>query len=169
VVSITATDTIRFSDGACSILVRSPEAIKADLERECPLPAEIGLYRNAMACVEPVARYMFLYSTLLTLFDDSQGEVEGYFREHAPAEELQEKEPPPRVAKKKPPKPKTGPKLETIYTRLRNEVGHVRGAHAADVRRQMESLNQRLAEHVKRAIQERIDEQTKADEDAGTG
>jgi hypothetical protein len=73
-----------------------------------------SLYRSAISQRDPLARFMFLYNILLLLNDDRQARVEAFIREEMTDVEEYE-DPRPNKAGK-----------ETIFTRLRNEVGHVR-------------------------------------------
>jgi hypothetical protein len=70
-------------------------------------------YRFAVSQSDAVARFMFLYNILLQLGGDNQGGVDNLVRQEEPNVRQRLRKRKPRV-------------METIYTRLRNEVGHVR-------------------------------------------
>jgi hypothetical protein len=108
----------------------------------------------AMRIDDPVARYMLLYSILLQTKNDWQAEVEDFIRLQEPS--VEESKPPerPRASKKSQKKDKEN-EQETIYTRLRNETGHVRkGATFEETCRQMESKVQGLERLTRLAIEE---------------
>lgn len=72
----------------------------------------IRLFRNSISQEDPVTRYLLLYNVLLFANSDKQKELEICIISIDP-----------NVEKK--PSPKDN-KPETIYTRLRNEIGHAR-------------------------------------------
>ncbi len=77
-------------------------------------PAHLfSAYRNAASQDDAVTRFMFLYSLLLQLLGDNQGAVETYIQKEDRGVVVT-------------PSPHKSGTLETVYTRLRNEVGHVR-------------------------------------------
>jgi hypothetical protein len=71
-----------------------------------------SLYRSALQSTSLVEEYMHLYVILLTVFNDSQRNVDEHVRKVEP-----------RVGQSR--SPKTGA-METDYTRLRNELAHRR-------------------------------------------
>lgn len=85
-----------------------------ELEAETPpRNHHLSLYRFSAKQKDPLARFMFLYNILLQLNGDSQKDVDAFIKtcdSGAPQS--------PR-----PDKPKI---IETIYTRLRNEIAHRR-------------------------------------------
>ena len=112
--------------------------IEAILEQPYSRPDLYSAYRFSCNQSDAVARYMFLYNILLQLHNDSQTQVDDFIRREEPA-----------VAQS--PSPRSG--METIYTRLRNEVGHRRpGVTPEQTRTEMESKMTGLQELTKRAI-----------------
>jgi hypothetical protein len=82
------------------------------------------LYRAALQNVDPVARYMFLYSILFDVLEAEnqwgQSTVDSFIRKHC-KEVYERKE---DKKSNRPPKNNKQPRMETIYTWLRNQVGH---------------------------------------------
>jgi hypothetical protein len=72
----------------------------------------ISMFRFAISQSDPVLRFMFLYYILLTINNDKQREVDKFIIHENPGT--------PQTKS-----PKHG-RPETIYTRLRNELGHPR-------------------------------------------
>lgn len=70
-------------------------------------------YRFALSQSDPVARFMFLYNILLQLNGDNQQQVDAFIRSEIPGVPQS-------------PRPDRRGIIETVYTRLRNEVGHRR-------------------------------------------
>jgi len=70
-------------------------------------------YRFAGNQNDPVARFMFLYNILLQLNSDYQQQVDAFIRSEIPSVPQSPRPDRPNVS-------------ETVYTRLRNEVGHRR-------------------------------------------
>jgi hypothetical protein len=96
------------------------------------------LYRSSINQSDPVARFMFLYSILLQLHDDKQKQVDDFIREEAP-----------NVPQSS--SPKGG--METVFTRLRNEVGHSRvGTTPEQTRRETANNVMGLQNLVRKAI-----------------
>jgi hypothetical protein len=97
--------------------------MEAELPR-CKSEPYKRLYRAALQSVDPIARFMFLYSILFDVLDAKskwgQSTVDSFIRKHCrdvykPTEDRGSK----RIPKNKKP-----PRQETIYTWLRNQVGH---------------------------------------------
>lgn len=84
------------------------------LEQPFARPDLSSAYRFACNQRDPVTRFMFLYNILLQLNNDRQPKVEAFIREVIPDVEEYEDPRPHKTGK------------ETVFTRLRNEVGHVR-------------------------------------------
>jgi hypothetical protein len=76
-------------------------------------PQLLAAYRFACSRHDPVAQFMFLYNILLQNCGDRQGRVDSFIRDALPG--VEETVSPHRKGK-----------TETVFTRLRNEVGHVR-------------------------------------------
>jgi hypothetical protein len=82
------------------------------------------LYRSALQSVDPIARFMFLYSILFDVLDAEsewgQSTVDSFIRKHCRAEYKRTED----RRSQRIPKNKKPPRQETIYTWLRNQVGH---------------------------------------------
>jgi hypothetical protein len=83
------------------------------LEQPFSRPDLSSAYRFAGTQSDPVTGFMFFYNILLQLHHDRQEQVDAFIRRKAPD-----------VSQSLSPKKKG--KFETVYTRLRNEVGHKR-------------------------------------------
>jgi hypothetical protein len=95
------------------------------LEQPLARPYLYFAYRFAVNQSDNVARFMFLYNILLQLNHDKQPGVEAFIRKVMPA-----------VVEYDDPRPnKTG--KETVFTRLRNEVGHAREGTTPEQTRDM--------------------------------
>jgi len=101
-------------------------------------------FRWVMCQTDPIAKFMNLYKILLSLEggpNHTQGPVDAFIVGQEPS-----------VQPVFNPHPKVN-RNETIYTRLRNEVGHeIPGTTPASTRQGMENHVDRLADHVKTAI-----------------
>jgi hypothetical protein len=103
------------SGGESRLLVGLPaDTVKAELEHEV-LPGEhnYGLFRSAGLAESPVEEFMLLHNLLLMLHNDSQGAVDAFIVREDPG-----------VTRT--PSPHIPGATETVYTRLRNELGHTR-------------------------------------------
>ena len=97
-------------------------------------------YRFAGNQSDPVARFMFLYNILLQLNSDSQQQVDVFICSEMPSV--------PRS-----PRPDRRNIIETVYTRLRNEVGHRRpGTSPEQTRREIQDNVAPFQELVRTAI-----------------
>lgn len=116
------------------------EQLSATLGAPLKQPALYSAYRAAVNQEDAVTRFMFLYGTLLQLVGDNQQYANDFIRKEEP-----------RVpSTPRPDKPKI---LETTYTRLRNEVGHVRpGVSPAQTRSEIESSVTNFQKIVKAAL-----------------
>lgn len=74
-------------------------------------------YRFAVRQDDAVKRYMFLYNILLRLHGDDQRAVDNFIQQEEPNVQLNTSNRRTKKARKP---------METVYTTLRNEVGHVR-------------------------------------------
>jgi len=92
-----------------AMLLEQPFA-RADLQ---------SAYRFAINQSDAVARFMFLYNILLQLHNDEQGQVDDFFRVRT-------------VSISQSPRPDKPHIMETVYTRLRNEVSHTRAGVTPD-------------------------------------
>lgn len=90
------------------------ESLVQKLQSDAP-PRDryFSLYRFSAKQEDPIARFMFLYNILLQLKGDSQKHVDNYIKTCV-------------CEVPKSPRPDNAKILETIYTRLRNEVAHYR-------------------------------------------
>jgi hypothetical protein len=97
-------------------------------------------YRFAGNQKDHVARFMFLYNILLQLKGDKQQQVDDFIRSELPS-----------VPES--PRPDRPNKMETVYTRLRNQVGHVRsGTTSEQTRKEIEDNVTAFQELVRTAI-----------------
>ncbi len=115
--SYTVTGTVRIR-GNSAMAVDTPSATErreiARLLEEPYTHNELySAYRFASNQSDAVARFMFFYNVLLQLHNDNQGHVDTFIRQEEP-----------NVPQSTSPhKPSV---METVYTRLRNEVSHRR-------------------------------------------
>lgn len=97
-------------------------------------------FRFAIRESDPVSRYLFLYNILLQIHDDSQKNVDNFIRTENP--QVQQS-----------PRPDEPSIIETIFTRLRNEVGHARpNVIPANTRKEISENVAQLQSLVKKAI-----------------
>jgi hypothetical protein len=89
----------------------SRQELARSLEQPSARPDLYSAYRFAVSQSDPVARFMFLYNILLQLHNDKQPQVDDFICGEVP-------EVPTSLSPKG--------RMETVYTRLRNEVGHAR-------------------------------------------
>lgn len=139
--------------GQVAWLVRGlvPGHLKTELE-QAALPGEqyFGLLRSARQSASPVEEFVHLYHILLMLLGDSQAAVDRFIVSEDPAI--------PQTQYRHPKKAKSV--LETIYTRLRNELAHRRaGVNLEDTKAEMASRLPGLIALTKRAIEMSPDEQ----------
>jgi len=121
------------------------ETIKAELEQSSPHGARyFGLFRSARLSESPVEEFIHLYNLLLMFLGEDQKAVDVFILREAPGTPL---------TPSGNPKAKVG-ELETIYTRLRNELGHHReGVNLDDTKAEMANRVGELAALTKRAIE----------------
>jgi hypothetical protein len=74
-----------------------------------------NLFYSALNFKDPLSKFMALYSIVLTLCKDSQEKVDQFILAFQPS-----------IMTNSPHRPRRSGVSETIYTRLRNEVGHIR-------------------------------------------
>lgn len=119
----------------------NPPNLKEKLERVSP-PGEsyFGDFRTAMSASNDTDRFLSLYRVLLMLRGDAQAQVDNFIRSEEPGV--------PHT-----PSPRTSG-IETVYTRLRNELAHPRtGASLEETRREASRYLHGLMKLVKRAIE----------------
>jgi hypothetical protein len=99
-----------------------PTQLKDELERPSP-PGEnnYGLFRSARQSVSPVEEFMHLYHILLMLCNDDQAAVDSFIKSQDPS--VRETPQPPI---KRPRKARPHVVMETVYTKLRNQLAHKR-------------------------------------------
>jgi hypothetical protein len=133
---------------------RSPERLKAELERATP-PGErnYGLFRSARQSMGPVEEFMHLYNILLMLHNDDQPKVDKFIiAEDSSVPQTQQ--PPKPLRGQRPPKAPRGQRMETVYTRLRNELAHQRvGVNLDNTKVEMAHRLSDLRMLTKRAIE----------------
>lgn len=110
--------------------------IKSVLEEkprpDCLYP---DLFYFALGLTDPLSKFMALYSIVLTLCNDRQEDVDRFVLATQP-----------NVSINSPYKPRKLGTQETLYTRLRNQVGHVRPETTIESTRSemQENLNGRV-------------------------
>lgn len=102
------------------------------LESDTPLvDGAISFFRFSLRQTNPVARFMLLYNILLSLNGDNQAKLDNFLISMKPQVEVK-----PSPHKKW----KSSNLYETVYTRLRNEIGHARkGAVPRETAKEIES------------------------------
>ncbi|KAA5539776.1 hypothetical protein FYK55_23555 [Roseiconus nitratireducens] len=99
------------------------------------------MFRSAIRSGGSTERFMHLYNLMMMLFGDHQGRVDRFIQQNEP-----------NVALTQSPHLKTGV-METVYTRLRNEISHHRqGVDLELTKQEMSNHVGRLSEHVRGAI-----------------
>ena len=141
-----ATENHVFTGDAPKLVVGIPAAqLKTELEQASP-PGEqhFGLFRSARQSVSPVEEFMHLYHILLMLFNDCQAKVDAFILDADPA--VPQTPRPPEA-------PRAGV-METVYTRLRNELAHRRtGVNLDNTKIEMANRLGGLIALTKRAIE----------------
>lgn len=143
-VLVAATGNYAITGYPVSLVVGIPAArLKTELEQASP-PGEqdFGLFRSARQSMSPVEEFMHLYHILLMLFNDSQADVDAFILREDPAV--------PQTWH-----PLRGPGvMETVYTRLRNELAHRRaGVNLHNTKTEMANRLGGLIALTKRAIE----------------
>jgi hypothetical protein len=132
-----------FVFGQSATFVRGIQVASVVMELENAMPGErhFGLLRSALQSISPVDKFMHLYHILLMLCGDKQKAVEEFIDKNSV-------EPPPMT-----PDPRDASKMETVYTRLRNEFAHpTRGVPVEDIKKGMADWVGTLAQLTKQAI-----------------
>jgi len=108
--------------GAARMVVGIPSAQLKSMLEKASLPGEdkYGFFRSARQSMSPVEEFMHLYNILLIIYTDSQADVERFIVSEDPA-----------VSRTQHPLKAPGV-METVYTRLRNELGHKRPGVSLD-------------------------------------
>lgn len=130
-----------------TILGVTADEIRAGLERrDAPGQEFYSLFRSAKLSHGPVEEFLQMYNLLLMLFEDNQSKVDAFL--------LSEDSTIPQTPD---PRPHVD-RMETVYTRLRNEFGHHRsGITLSETRKQMAERVGELIPFVQKAI-ERVGE-----------
>jgi hypothetical protein len=134
--------------GAEIILLTRVESLSADLIKAINLPYNdrklilCKQFRFAVQSDDPVTRYMFLYNILLQIHNDRQTKVDDFIRKQEPTV--------------KPDRSPIRPDVcETIYTRLRNEIAHLRSNATLEMTsKEIKSKVQDLQLLTKKAIEQ---------------
>jgi hypothetical protein len=91
--------------------------LRAELEQADPGgKLYFGLYRSARQSAGPVEEFVTLYNILLMMFGDKQTQVDEFIGRELPS-----------VPQTRDPRP-DGRRMETVFSRLRNELAHPRAA-----------------------------------------
>jgi hypothetical protein len=111
------------------------------------------LYRAALQNIDPIAQFMFLYSILFDVIDAEnewgQFTVDSFIRKHCKDVYIRTED----KKSKRIPKNKKQPRMETIYTWLRNQVGHTQSdSEILEVGRLIEEKLGDMSTIVKKAI-----------------
>ena len=122
--------------------------LKPILEESAPTGERyFPFLRSARLSTGPVEEFMRLYNILLMLFNDEQADIEKFIFEQNPGVRSEMR------PKFKRPRRKSLEK-ETIYTRLRNELGHNRtGGNLDKTQAEMKGCLDELRALTKRAIE----------------
>ena len=123
------------------------DCLKEKLGTTLPIPgeAQYDLYRTLLAGSDSVAKFLSFYLVLMSFHDDKQPEVETFIRRWEPTVRY-EKTDPPRERK-------MDWTQETVYTRLRNQVGHSRQVSLRDTRAEMDTYLTGLMNLVRKCIE----------------
>jgi hypothetical protein len=121
------------------------EVIKKQLEEPGPRAEQhFSLFRSARLSSSPVEEFMHLYNLLFMFLGDSQRAVDDFILKQEPSTPTT-----PSLS----PRGKQG-EIETIYTRLRNELGHSRpGVNLLETKKEMAARVGELAVLTKKAIE----------------
>jgi hypothetical protein len=115
--------------------------VKAVLEEKAPAgESNYGLFRSARQSESRAEEFLHLYQIILMLCGDAQRKVDEWIKAQVPTVP---ETPHPREAR-----------METVYSRLRNEFGHHRsGVDLDNTKREMASHLGGLRELARQAIQ----------------
>ena len=116
--------------------------LQAQLQRKSPAgESRFGLFRAARQSAGPVEEFMHLYNLLLMICNDDQRKVDAFVRKTEPG----------APQTRSPRNPKV---METVYTRLRNELAHPRkGVDLHDTKAEMANRLGGLVSLTKQAIE----------------
>ena len=110
-----------------------------------PGEGQFDLYRTLMAGSDSVAKFLAFYLVLMSAHNDSQRDLDAFILRWEPTV-VYAKTDPPRGRK-------TDWTYETVYTRLRNQVGHSRGFALRDTRAEMDAHMTGLMTLVRKCIE----------------
>ena len=131
---------------AAKVVIGLPAGqLQIELEQSSP-PGErnYGLFRSARQSMGPVEEFMHLYNILLMLHNDSQPKVDAFIIAEDPA--VPQTQQPSKLPR--------GQRMETVYTRLRNELAHQRvGVNIDNTKVEMARRLSDLRMLTKRAIE----------------
>jgi hypothetical protein len=132
----------------------SHTALKAQLEESAPAgEVSFGLFRSARLSVGPVEEFMHLYNILLMFHNDDQSKVDAFIIAKDPSAP-QTQQPPQQFRGQPPSKAPRRQRMETVYTRLRNELAHQRvGVNLDNTKVEMARRLSDLRMLMKRAIE----------------
>lgn len=142
VLEITVGVFVPVEDAAKVVPTIPPAELKIELEQPSP-PGEqyFGLFRSARQSTGPVEEFMHLYHILLWFYNDKQFDVDAFIRTEDPTVPQTQH-------------PMTPGAMETVYTRLRNELGHKRkGVNLDKTKAEMANFLGGLIALTKRAIE----------------
>ncbi|MDH6351909.1 methylamine utilization protein MauJ [Brevibacillus sp. 1238] len=134
-----------------SLTEKQIQEFKNELTSKIVESSYLPLFKAAMQNTEPVSRFMFLYSILSLALEDlnqkdtvSQQEIDSFIKQSAYWDSKKDR---PTA------NPRKNGAMETIYTWLRNQVGHTKNnSDLTEVTAEIESEVENLCEIVKLAI-----------------
>lgn len=140
--SISSGVTLHLSCSTTTLVRATAETIEDLITNSAPAASiHKQMFRSAIRSNGNVERFMHFYNLLMMLHGDHQGRVDAFIRQHEA-----------NVSESQSPHHKAGV-METIYTRLRNEISHHRqGVDLEETKRSMSDHVGRLLEHVRDAI-----------------
>ncbi|WP_160148060.1 hypothetical protein [Rubripirellula obstinata] len=140
--SISSGVTLHLSCNATTLTRASAQTIEKQIMNSAPAASiHKQMFRSAIRSNGSVERFMHFYNLLMMLHGDHQGRVDAFIRQHETD-----------VSESQSPHHKAGV-METVYTRLRNEISHHRqGVDLEETKRSMSDHVGRLLEHVRDAI-----------------
>jgi hypothetical protein len=142
VLSARAGSAVLVGESARLLMSIQPAILKAELEQASTTKeALFGLFRSARQSQSPIEEFLHLYNLLLMLCGDDQPTVDAFILAQNP------------VIQTRDPRPKRK-RMETIYTRLRNELGHHRkNVNLSNTKAEMSGRLSELISLTKRAIE----------------
>ncbi|HEX6317490.1 MAG TPA: hypothetical protein VFZ84_01365 [Burkholderiales bacterium] len=125
------------------VLGLAPDLVRAHLEETTPAgEGNYGLFRSARQSESRAEEFLHLYLIILMLCGDAQDGVDAWIKSRDP-----------NVAETPSPDPRKKGRMETVYTRLRNEFGHKRaGVDLDNTKKEMSEQLERLRELARVAI-----------------